>query len=295
MFLNDIHKISANKITFELLNKDLILSFLDWLQTERNSTIATRNQRLAAIHSFFRYVQSQDPSQLHLSQQILLIPFKKSQQPLIQHLTPEQTKILLATPDSTTLTGRRDMTLLCVLYDTGARVQELCDLRIKDLRLEFPSIITLTGKGRKTRQVPIMGNTEALLKQYFNDYLLNHKSNPDFPLFFNQKLNKLTRGGICHILHKYTRVLEIDGISNIKVTPHILRHSKAMHLSQSGVNLFYIRDILGHVDISTTDIYARLDMESKRIALEKVYPELSPEQLPDWKSDKDLLDFLNSL
>jgi site-specific recombinase XerD len=140
-----------------------------------------------------------------------------------------------------------------------------------------------------------MGNTESLLRQYFNDYLLNHKSNPDFSPLFNQKLNKLASGGICHILYKYTKVLEINGIFNLKVTLHTLRHSKAMYLYQSGVNLFNIREILGHIDISTTDIYARLDMESKRIALEKVYPDLSPVQLPDWKSDKDLLDFLNSL
>lgn len=296
VFCRDVQKISPEKLDFKVFNDDLVSSFLYWLQNERGCSIATRNQRLIAIHAFFRYVQVQEPGHLHLCQRILQIPCKKYQQPIIQHLTPEQTRDLLASPDSSTTSGRRDMTLLSVLYDTGARVQELCDLRVRDVRLEHPAIIMLTGKGRKTRHVPIMENMVELLHSYMrkNRFLQNDKL--DSPLFFNQRYAKLTRGGVSHILQKYAAVLSLKYPDMPKMlTPHVMRHSKAMHLYQAGVNLIYIRDILGHVDIATTDIYARADTESKRKALESAYPDITPVALPDWNHDENLLGFLNSL
>jgi site-specific recombinase XerD len=233
-----------------------------------------------------------------LCQKILQIPFKKHQRPIVQHLTPEQMRVLLAAPSAGTKAGRRDMTLLCVLYDTGARVQELCDLRVRDIRLEHPAMVTLTGKGCKSRHVPLLDNTVGLLRSYMEENRLIQNiqnGNPDTPLFRNQRQSKLTRGGINHILQKYSRIVagQYPEVSKT-LTPHVLRHSKAMHLYQSGVNLVYIRDILGHVDIATTDIYARADIESKRKALEKAYQGITPEALPEWNRDKGLLEFLNS-
>lgn len=146
VFCRDSCGITPEKLSFQIFDDELVTRFLDWTQNERGCSIATRNQRLVAIHAFFRYVQAQEPGQLHLCQLILQIPCKKCQQPIVRHLTPEQTKDLLAAPDSSTRPGRRDMTLLSVLYDTGARVQELCDLRVRDVRLEHPAIITLTYK-----------------------------------------------------------------------------------------------------------------------------------------------------
>jgi site-specific recombinase XerD len=214
----------------------------------------------------------------------------------VKHLTPEQTKDLLATPDSSNRSGRRDLTLLSVLYDTGARVQELCDLRVRDIRLEHPAIVTLTGKGRKTRHVPILGNTVELLRSYMQENSLFQNGKLDAPLFVNQRHSKLSRGGVSHILQKYA-VVAFPQHSDWreKLTPHVMRHSKAMHLYQAGVNLVYIRDILGHVDLSTTDIYARSDTESKRKALESAFPDITPDVLPDWNRDENLLGFLNSL
>ena len=287
IFCQDIRNLKPEKLCFKHFSDELIIQFLEWLQTERSCSISTRNQRLVAIHSFFRYVQVQEPAYLHLSQQILQIPCKKYSPSIMQHLTTEQVKEILASPNSRTESGRRDMTLLSVLYDTGARVQELCDLRVRDIRLEKPAMITLTGKGRKTRSVPILGNTVELLKRYLTEKQLLQNGKQDSPLFFNQQFTKLTRGGISHILQKYA--------SGRKLTPHILRHSKAMHLYQAGVNLIYIRDILGHVDIATTDIYARMDIESKRRALEDIYPDLTPNVLPDWNRDENLLSFLKNL
>lgn len=296
IFFRDIRNITPEKLCFKMFSNELVCDFLEWLQNERSCCVATRNQRLVAIHAFFRYVQVQEPEQIHLCQLILQIPCKKYQQPLIQHLTPEQMKDLLAAPNAHIQSGRRDMTLLSVLYDTGARVQELCDLRVRDIRLEHPAIISLTGKGRKTRHVPILGNTVELLQLYMRENGFLQNGMLDTPLFSNQRHTKLTRGGVSHILQKYAAVLSKDHPDMPPaLTPHVLRHSKAMHLYQSGVNLVYIRDILGHVDIATTDIYARADTESKRKALESAYPDITPGVLPDWNHDKNLLGFLNSL
>lgn len=295
VFCSEVRKISPEKLCFKKFDDKLIIDFLDWLQNERECSIATRNQRLVAIHAFFRYVQLQEPAQILLCQRILQIPCKKCQQQIVQHLSPELMKDLLAAPNPNTASGRRDTTLLCVLYDTGARVQELCDLRVRDIRLEFPAIVTLNGKGNKTRHVPLLENTSKLLRSYMNERNLLNNSKLDSPLFFNQKHGKLTRGGINYILQKYATMISKQYPNMPHISPHVMRHSKAMHLYQSGVNLVYIRDLLGHVDIATTDIYARADTESKRKALENAYMEITPETLPDWNCDKNLLGFLNSL
>jgi len=296
IFCQDSCNIPAEKLTIKMLDDKTIIRFLDWIQEARQCSVATRNQRLAAILSFFRYVQAQTPEYLLICQKILQIPFKKHQKPIVTHLTPEQTKSLLAAPDSTTRSGRRDMTLLSVLYDSGARVQELCDLRVRDIRLEHPAIINLTGKGRKTRHVPLLGNTVELLRIYMTENRLSQNGKPDAPLFCNQRHTKLTRGGINHILQKHAETASEQCIGIPKtLTAHIMRHSKAMHLYQAGVNLVYIRDILGHTDISTTDIYARADTESKRKALENAFPDITPGDIPEWNRNANLLDFLNNL
>lgn len=296
IFFRDVRGLSPEKLSFKMFNIELVCDFLNWLQNERNCSIATRNQRLIAIHAFFRYVQVQDPEQIFLCQQILQIPTKKYQQPIVAHLSPEQMKSLLAAPDSSTHRGRRDMTLLSVLYDTGARVQEPCDLCVGNIRLERPATVTLTGKGRKTRQVPILGSTVELLRIYLKENKIFLSGNPDFPLFFNQRYSKLTRGGVSHILQKFASLTSEKYPDMPKiVTPHMIRHSKAMHLYQAGVNLIYIRDILGHADISTTDIYARADTESKRRELERAFPDITPNVSSSWNNDENLLDFLNSL
>ena len=147
-YCRDCENTPPEKLCIGSFDKKLILCFLDWLQQERGCSIATRNIRLAAIHSFFRYVQAQEPELLLHCQLVLNVPFKKCQQPIIQHLTPDQTRNLLAAPGFSSRANRRDTTLLSVLYDTGARVQELCDLLVRDVRLDHPSIITLTPEFR---------------------------------------------------------------------------------------------------------------------------------------------------
>jgi len=296
-YCRDCENIPTEKLRVASFDDKLLVRFLNWLQEERGSSIATRNIRLAAVHAFFRYVQTQEPGLLLSCQLVLNVPFKKCQQPIIQHLTPEQTRDLLAAPGFSTCAARRDTTLLSVLYDTAARVQELCDLCVRDIRIDQPSIARLTGKGRKTRNVPLVANTVKLLRSYMDENNLLKNGCQDTPLFVNQRRDKLTRGGVSYILSKYAALVAAEQPElPKKPTPHCLRHSKAMHMYQAGVNLIYIRDFLGHVDISTTDLYARADVESKRKLLENVCPDLAPsDELYDWSRDQNLLDYLNNL
>lgn len=295
IFFNEQLSIPPEKLTLKIIDDLLICRYLEWLQTNRHCSNATRNNRLAAIHSFFRYLQAQDPKRLLVCQKILLIPFKKETKPILKYLTIEQISALLRVPNLHNERERRDAVLLSLLYDTGARVQEICDLRIRDMRLESPSIVTLTGKGRKTREIPIVGNTVNLLSGYIKEKKLTGIHLLDHPLFFNQRRHPLSRGGVTHILNKYAS--KVVGIQMPeKITPHILRHSKAMHLLQAGYNMVIIRDWLGHVSVQTTEIYARLDIEAKRKILENAFAGRTPnEEMPDWNEDENLIDFLKSL
>ena len=186
--------------------------------------------------------------------------------------------------------------MLCTLYDSGCRVQELADLKVKDVILDAQPVIVLTGKGNKTRRVPIMNNSVLLLKTYIQEQNLDKSWKSDYPLFENNQHHKLTKEGISYILMKYVaKARESSQSIPAKVSPHMLRHSKAMHLLQAGVALIYIRDFLGHNDIRTTEIYAKCDTESKRSAIESAYHDLIGSNLPDWNRDADLIEWLSKL
>jgi integrase/recombinase XerD len=295
-YCQHVRGLAIERLSLRDLDDQLVVSFLQWLETERHNRVATRNQRLACIHAFFRYLQTEDPVGVWSCQKILAIPMKKTPRPSPAHLTPEVLQMILAQPNRLTRNGRRDATLLAVLYDTGARVQELVDLRVRDVRLTPPPVLTLTGKGNKTRQVPLMSPITSLLKQYLDEWGVGRNGTQDDPVFFNRQRQKMTRAGVAFILDKYVAQARQHsaGIPE-HVTPHTLRHTKAMHLLQAGVNLIYIRDLLGHVDIATTEIYARADTELKRKVLEQAYPELISDELPDWTKDDALLTWLSQL
>jgi site-specific recombinase XerD len=188
-----------------------------------------------------------------------------------EDLSKEVLAAILAQPDLQRSEARRDAVLLCVLYDTGARVQELADLSVGDVRLDRPAQIRLLGKGRKMRAVPLMGNTVQLLRRHMQENQLDHPKQFDKPLFHNARHERLTRSGIRYILHKYVVVMARTKCPSLNrtVSPHTLRHTKGIHLLQSGISLDKIRDFLGHVDAKTTQIYARANLEMKRNALEK--------------------------
>ena len=196
-------------------------------------------ERLSALHAFFRYLQTEEPERMVQCQRILAIPLQRCAQPN------------LATP-----WGRRDAVLLSLLYDTAARVQELVDLSVGDVRLDTPAQIRLTGKGRKARVVPLLSATVALLSDYLEEQQLNRPERLAYPLFWNRRRERLTRSGIRYILVKYAHQARTQSRSlPRKITPHLLRHSKAMHLLHAGNPTTVIQAILGHADLRTTDIY----------------------------------------
>lgn len=295
-YCREQRNIQVEKINMNMLNHELIIDFLNWIENERKCSIATRNQRLAAIHSFFRYAQYEEPSGILHFQKVISVPFKKSPKTFVPHLTSEAMKFLLEQPDKSTVRGRRDLTLLSVLYDSGCRVQELADLRIRDVVLDNPAVLIITGKGNKSRRVPLLKNTLTLLEYYIQENSLDKSFKKDYPLFVNKQHNKLTKEGIAYIISKYVTVArKLSTIIPEKVNPHMFRHSKSVHLLQAGVNLIYIRDILGHENIKTTEIYLKCDSELKRKAIENAYPDLIDSTLPDWTKDSSLLDWLSKL
>ena len=290
LYFQEEKGVPANSIELRMLNRNLASDFLDWLEVQRKVSVTTRNQRLAAMKAFAHYVQYRNPEYLENCTDIIAMRPKKHEKPVIPFLTEEELKALLAQPDPSTRHGLRDLTLLSLLYDSGARVQEITDLKLKDIRLTNPAMVTLTGKGRKARQVPLMKETCKLLDAYIRNFNLNSEPLTS-PLFFNQKGQALSRYGITYILKKYVSQAELDSDTR-KISPPVLRHTKAMHLLRAGVNMIYIRDFLGHVDISTTEVYARIDAEMKRKVFEEKVPNFTPNTTMPWEEDKDLLQWL---
>jgi integrase/recombinase XerD len=292
-------RIPPEKLRLTDIDRPRVLRFLDWLQDERGCTAATRNQRLAVIKSFCRYTAVEQPDHLEHVTQILAIRQKKAPGPQLGHLTADEVKALLAQPGTATGRAVRDTVLLTLAYDTAARVQELCDLNVANVRTANPTIVTIHGKGSKTRYVPVMDPTARLLADYL-DHLDPHPglgANAT-PLFHGPHHSRLTRSGIAKLLARHVQALRAhdpDWARGLQVTTHTLRRTKAMHLIQAGVNLIYIRDLLGHADTSTTEIYARADAETKRKAIENAYEPLTPDTMPDWTSDPSLISWLDSL
>lgn len=280
-----------SKLCFDNISEELIVNFLSWLEKERSSSLSSINQRLAAMRAFFRYAQCEFPQHFSLFNKILNIPFRKAPKAQIEYLSRDELTKYLSLPDQSSRSGRRDYTLLCLLYDTGARVQEIADLTVRDIRLNTPAIIRLTGKGKKTRIVPLMAETKNILENYLSENGLNCPEKLDFPLFVNKQHQKITRSGISYIVKKYADRLP----TNENITPHVFRHTKAMHLLQADINIIYIRDLLGHTDVKTTEIYARADTEMKRKALERIPPVSNQSVQKSWTDDQNLIDWLNSL
>lgn len=295
-YCQDCQGIPPDRLRLEQLRAPVILAFLAHLETERHCTARTRNQRLAAIHAFFRYLQTEAPDCLVQCQQVLAIPSQRYERHAVPYLEAPQLILLLAQPDRATADGRRHAVLLNVLYDTGARVQELVDLRVRDVRLETPAQVQLTGKGRKTRVVPLLSQTVDLLKEYLREHRLDRDDRRDDPLFFNRQRQRLSRSGVRYLITKYSQqACQRGSRLPAKITPHTLRHTKAMHLLQAGNPMPAIQAILGHVDIKTCGIYASADVEMKRQALEKAAPMAPKTASPSWQADQQLLDWLRSL
>jgi len=295
-FVESQKKISVNSLLLKDITKECIVEFLEWLQQERKCSDSTRNVRLAAIHSFFSFLQYEAPENINEWQRILSIKVKKAKKRTMNYLSIEGIKLLFAQPDLSTKKGRRDLAMLALMYDSAARVQEVIDLTASSVRLTKPFTIKLVGKGNKARIVPLMDQEVMHLKYYMEkNHLLEPHANL-YPLFYNSRREKLTRAGVHHILQKYASAARKKDQKLIpeKISPHSLRHSKAMHLLQAGVNLVYIRDILGHESVQTTEVYARVDSKQKREAIEKAYADVVKREVPSWTNNDNLLEWLKN-
>lgn len=297
-YMKEEYGIQAQKLALEQIDKATICGFLNWLERTRGCSASTRNVRLAAIRSFFQYLQYEAPEYLALCQSIFSIPMKKAEQRSLNYLSLDGIKLLLDMPDTSRKYGRRDLALLSLMYDTGMRVQEAADLTPSCIRFESPPTIKIHGKGNKTRIVPMLDAQMGILKSYMEETGLLLPVTSAHPLFPNKQGEKFTRAGIGYILDKYisgARTKRPDLIPE-SFSCHCLRHSKAMHMLQAGVNLVYIRDFLGHYSVQTTEVYAKADSLQKREALEKAASLQShSSEMPSWQTNKGLLEWLVSL
>lgn len=298
-YMKDKEGVPAQNLALKHFTRKTILHFLDWLQEKRQCTNSTRNHRLAAIHSFFKYMQYEDSVRIGQWQEILSIRVKKQERKSVSYLSVDGIKCLLEQISMNTRSGRRNLALLSLLYDSGARVQEIIELTPASLSLNKPYTITILGKGCKKRIVPLQEEQVNLLQLYMTENNLDKAFSNQKPLFANNRGGKLTNAGITYILNIYASNARMTNPELIpdKISPHCLRHSKAMHLLQAGVNLVYIRDILGHVSIQTTEIYARADSKQKREALESAYTNVIPNQVEScsWEKDSQLREWLKQL
>ena len=276
------------------LDPSAILAFLSHLERERKNGAATRNVRLTAIHALFRFVASRNPEHLDLVQRVLGIPFKRAPQRAIDYLEREEIESILKAIDRTIPQGVRDYALLATMFNTGGRVQEIADLRACDLQLTKPFQVRLFGKGRKERYCPLWPQTAAVLRAFSKQRDLDLWS--EARVFLNHRGAPLTRFGIRYILARCLARASpnVPNLRKKRLHPHSMRHSTAMALLKSGVDLSTISHYLGHASPTTTNHYAKVDLEMKRQAIAQVKP-VPHQALTPWQKNPTILEWLESL
>jgi site-specific recombinase XerD len=279
----------------DLLPEDVV-AFLQHLETERHNKTSTRNVRLAAIHAFFRHVATHCPEHLEQAQRILSLPLKRAQTRPIDYLEYHELCAVFESVDRSHAQGRRDYALLATMFNTGARVQEVVDLKVGDLQLTKPFQVRLCGKGRKVRFCPIWPQTADLLHHLCDETAIAHQANA--PLFRNQRGEPLTRYGVRYILAQHCDRAKATCPSLVgkRLHPHSMRHSTAIHLLKSGVDVVTVSHWLGHASLHTTHRYTAIDLEMKREAIARAEPPYQHPQMPGtWRHDHSILEWLESL
>jgi len=285
------------KLSVKDLTSTRVLDFLKHIEKDRGNHVRSRNQRLACLRTFFEYAASRLPEMLHIGQQVSAIPVKRSPPPETHYLEREEIASLLRCLPRKGRHALRDRALLLFLYNTGARVQEAADIRVENLKLDSPPGVRLHGKGDKWRTCPLWAETTKHLQQLLEES--GSKLSPTSPLFCSRPGTALTRFGIYKIVRKHGGCLDTGGVHPRRVTPHLFRHTAAVHLLESGVEVNVIRGWLGHVSLETTNRYAELTLRAKEAALRECERDLSGSagSLPRavWKDDEALLEWLSSL
>lgn len=259
---------SPSALVLDDLDAPLVLAFLDHLETQRGNCPRTRNLRLTAIRSFMRYASLREPTALPVAQRVLAIPTKRFDRPALEFLSRQEIKALLDAPDRSSWSGQRDAVLLATLYNTGARVSEITALRVADVLTDRDSALHLHGKGRKERVVPLWKSTTAQLRAW----IPRIDPSPDSPVFPNRAGRRLSRSGVEHRLAVALAIASerCPSLVGRRISPHTLRHTTAMHLLQSGVDITVIALWLGHEDPATTHLYVEADLAMKEAALRRV-------------------------
>jgi len=284
-----------DQLIIEDLSPDGIKEFLQDIEKKRKCSLATRNQRLAAIHAFAEFIGLNSPEHVEWCRQVRQIPFKKIARSLITYLEKNEMDALLNAPDRSTEQGRRDYAILLFLYNTGARADEAAQLKIKDLDIAYNakkdfSIVLIKGKGDKLRRCPLWHDTVNELNS------LIEGRGQDGNVFLNRRKEPITRFGIHTLVKRYVKKLiqEFPSLEKKRVSPHTIRHTTATHLLHAGVDINTIRAWLGHVSINTTNIYVEVDLEMKAKAL-ACCEVVGKKAKKHWRDDKNLMDFLDSL
>ena len=286
-------EIHPEAIDIQMITPDRVLDFLNGIEKERANATASRNQRLAAIKTFFHFLARTVPELLHANERIQAIRLKSTEHHPPPSLTVEEVDAILACPDPDTLLGARDNALLQLMYNTGARVQELADIAITDVHFETPMTVTVTGKRKKTRIIPLWKETVEIL-EYYLEYR-KQKGIESGHLFLSNRNHPMTRFGIGRrvALHAQAAVAACPSLEGRKITPHTFRHATALHLVEADNDIFTVRDWLGHGHVKTTSHYVEISLERKRKALEKMpAPDGGkPPESPQW-TQPALMEFL---
>ena len=292
-FIKNQYGVKPEKLIIEDFTADKIETFLLYLKESRKISDSSQNQRLAAIHSFCKYLQRKELSCFERCSEILTIPYKKIPEAPVTYLSLEEIQLLFSLPDTKDKKGLRDLTIMVLLYETGARVQELIDLTLSQIKFGCTPSVELHGKGKKSRLVPIGQNVADILRKYMVSF--NIKDEQEL-LFTNKRHEGLTGAGVQYIIDKYVgmgRKNKPDYYRK-KISNHSFRHSKAMHLLEAGVNLIYIRDFLGHSSITTTEVYAKTNPDIKRKYITENSASFSTSKKYSYKEKEDLLSWLKN-
>jgi integrase/recombinase XerD len=296
-FLLEEKAIAFTEITFDPINHEVIYEFLAWLQNTRHCEAATKNHRLAALKSFFHYCAMEDPALMAVYLDIQKVQAQRVVRSRVDYMSETALKILLEQPNHHIRSGLRDRFLMILLYDTGARIQEMLDLKLKDIHLkdQTPGIY-LTGKGNKTRVVPLMDKTIAHLQEYMKMFHSDGEQDQDQYLFYTLikgHRGRMSDDNVSYFLKRYAKSAhELCSEVPLRMHAHLFRHTRAMHLYQAGIPLSYIKDFLGHVSVNTTDIYASADTSMMKAALEKINPgrpKQTSKTLPVWQDNEEMI------
>lgn len=282
-------------LDFISITPERVITFLDYLETTRHNGAGTRNVRLSAIHSFFRYVGGRFPEHLALTQRILSIPFKRARSREIHYLDLPDIKAILHAVDRSTALGRRDFALLTLLFNTGGRVSEVVGLQACDFRLHAPSHVLLRGKGNKERTCPLWKETTRIIRDFLSEQQIAPTATTY--VFRNHRGHPLTRFGAWFMLKKHvaSAAKRTPNLRHKRLHPHSVRHSTAIHLLRAGVDLSTIAHWLGHVSVNTTNKYITLDLKSKADALSRMKPVITGKNRGRWRKDTNLIQWLESL